>query len=987
MLSSVTTALALLVKCISTELSFRRIGIAICQRLITEDNIQILGKCLSANRHQDQLLSATLRLLTEIVSYDGGVCAKSVYRQKAVLFRRLDELLGARVGAEEGKKGPQTSSLRLNAVKFLLANLRVQEPATKGDILSDPKRIRALFQIINEDSSSTIATILQTVEEHVLGDAAVSRQTKGRLLTESTLTRIASLYNVDDEQAQEIQLSALVQRFLIKACCTPGAGVLLKSDGWYNPRPQKDAPEFQIASGPRFTARTSDKGVHDGPLMIANHKLSNFLQELRPHGNVQHRELTLAVFQAAPELVADYFIRRKNFSFDPKLTSTWVGFTSLVLATMQLPIPAFQVSKGLPKASTVLENVLPSSLTKKSLTRCFNQSSLLIRLMASKVVASASRKLKEILHAVEQEAAALSSFEAWKSSVLSGFTERCPEIQSIVLAFRACSEEHALLRESLLDAIAAISAVQPQAMLSANFDVSVLLTDALGEAASDFPDIRQLDVDHLLQAADCTELDWFRKPERLQLSPFVTVLRIWVNEGGRQFQSLLGPVLYDNFALLKSDAGSALEALKLSIQQSQLTDSFWEFLDNCLLRFTQRPIKYEAELKKLQSADETARISLLTMVVVEQWPHFVQAHSAAEVTATATWIARWLHASSKVGENEATLRGIEKMLVLSTPEYAAKEAAAVNPVSFPDDDISASKADRSANNSSVQERDNKLAQLSDTYNNRLALPTHSDSYPELHRHSKRDILDLIEEGDLSALLWCLSAEELNIRRQALSQLRSLALRIEQSDYSEKAQLYLLLMEVVETATQLDLLTPLPSIVATLASKVATVLHDPAHFMYPKINRFLLKAPEWSLGKLPSYWISRIFYSAPTNDDKYSAEADWLFDLLRDGLRSKTDLDLYRRCRVFEHVMAKDLNQSSQTRGKVVDLLWRCTMIEGGSQTLVTRFAALSWLNGKRDDERYEALAKRIVATCDAEKLKVWSEGRADILESKERAKE
>ena len=77
----------------------------------------------------------------------------------------------------------------------------------------------------------------------------------------------------------------------------------------------------------------------------------------------------------------------------------------------------------------------------------------------------------------------------------------------------------------------------------------------------------------------------------------------------------------------------------------------------------------------------------------------------------------------------------------------------------------------------------------------------------------------------------------------------------------------------------------PSIVAEVATQVVTVLADPSHKMYGKVNKFLNKAPIWDAQKTISFWIDRILLREPEDDDGHDAEVKWLLEVLVNGLRN------------------------------------------------------------------------------------------------------
>ena len=94
-----------------------------------------------------------------------------------------------------------------------------------------------------------------------------------------------------------------------------------------------------------------------------------------------------------------------------------------------------------------------------------------------------------------------------------------------------------------------------------------------------------------------------------------------------------------------------------------------------------------------------------------------------------------------------------------------------------------------------------------------------------------------------------------------------------------------------------------------------------------------------------------------------------------GLRTSTDLDIMRKSGVFERVMALYSSPAASehlVKRRVLELLYRATCIEGGSDTLITRAGVLSWLDIAQDGSICRTLRKRVLETCDAKRVHEWS---------------
>lgn len=96
---------------------------------------------------------------------------------------------------------------------------------------------------------------------------------------------------------------------------------------------------------------------------------------------------------------------------------------------------------------------------------------------------------------------------------------------------------------------------------------------------------------------------------------------------------------------------------------------------------------------------------------------------------------------------------------------------------------------------------------------------------------------------------------------------------------------MLLGEAIETARTIIDRAHVPYTATVFAARAVTVLADPTHFMFPKINRFLNRGPSWNVDKLPSYWTENVLRKEPDEDDGYHKEVNWLLDLFIDCIRT------------------------------------------------------------------------------------------------------
>lgn len=527
--SSTAAVFALLLKTVSSLIDFRACGNRLCRSLLHSDQISLFDRAFSAHKAKEHLISPCLRLLTEIVLFDGGHSARSVFRQREITYKRLDIFLSMRKSARDGdSEKHKKPSIRNNALRYLYANFRLQSPAAKMSILAQVKVIRAMFEEIALDAPDVILEMLNVLKTDIASDGAMTHSAKGNLFSTWTLGRLATLYSYSKaenllQKHQSVQRSA--HDFLLFLCTTPGGGVLeIRNDNHsYSQGAKYDSDDEQKRRSSTWDNSYVGKRQHK-----RNERLAVFLQSLRPHASVLQSNLIIAVFRIAPELVSDHFTRRLSFSFDPKATATWVGYSTFLLATVQLPLPEFLLSQRIGdiphfQYDTIMGNIIPQPLTAKVLTRCMNQNVNLVKFLAIRIMTAAFEKFAlvlEMLHDVhfDSNSRHMSSKRDMVASKLTfEFCKRIPEMEHVIAQFRTCSKENAMLRESVTRLLTLYYKVMPQVALEEKIDISVTISDALTvgrttEQSAEDHGLRLLDIEHLVDIAyHSPNMGWFHK--------------------------------------------------------------------------------------------------------------------------------------------------------------------------------------------------------------------------------------------------------------------------------------------------------------------------------------------------------------------------------------------------------------------------------------------------------------------------------------------
>ncbi|RYC56357.1 hypothetical protein CHU98_g9855 [Xylaria longipes] len=132
----------------------------------------------------------------------------------------------------------------------------------------------------------------------------------------------------------------------------------------------------------------------------------------------------------------------------------------------------------------------------------------------------------------------------------------------------------------------------------------------------------------------------------------------------------------------------------------------------------------------------------------------------------------------------------------------------------------------------------------------------------------------------------------------------------------------------------------------------------------------------------------VLQDGPTIDGHYYTEISWLLGFLVDSLRTPQDVALFHQRKVYEQMFCLPINpyMGPNLRTQVLRVLYRTTCIEGGSDTVITRFGAMSWLAaqkaasaGDMEERLYQAMINRLWETCDQKRIATWSKGSIEKL--------
>ncbi|KAL2438495.1 hypothetical protein ABEF95_011224 [Exophiala dermatitidis] len=1010
-LLAVPSALSQFFQTISCRLEFREFGLSLCHSLLKRDQLRIFDKCLSLPRSKERITIACLQLLTEIISFDGGALAGNVFGRRDYLYRRLDGFF-VQTPAEGAES--TASTVHRAALEFLLANLKYLDTESKTELITHGKTLYSAVRTLPRERANVVIQTLKVLEKSVLDDESLSKHIRGRCFNSGFLSALAKLYDYADTSSDNTaevdggssNVRDALQHLLIQVCTTT-KGPLLRQTGWYPPGsnpdilPQDGNMVYLGFDSPYYSDDYTQK------VPVKNGTLSIFIQGLKPESDSLQANVIISVFKAAPELVADYFTKKPKFVVQPGDDPLWRGHFAFLFSVVQLPVPPNCGWHGglpvtPPPLSIAIESILPRPLDRSTLTKCLQTKDDIIIISAARVLTVAMDKLASVLDIFDNAPPSTTLWAQASTRLLNLFIDRVPPMQELVTALQSLDQDNEQVRTSVLECLATYHKVLPATTAASKFDIGPTLSKTLRRLESDTlnEDARSMldeQLQHLVQIANVSlATKWFFKTASDPVSLIVQLLRYCVQKPedivAKQSLSVIQAILSDK-GILNPDTASfqALVASLTPTKKWQAELETYQFLDNCMTRTMQRPVKYLDRLEQMQQLlSDSTGLSLIACCMAEQWPFVVKKGDKKATKNIAGWMARFFSALDAAGENWRILSHLqEEMKVEADGDEKAKAALAKalekqrkKPVELPSQEPSdTEKATETARLERVNGDDTAkmaLEKPSDEAGHAVdpdkvfdPQPSIPSSLQGIDRWTKPDFESEIKSGRLANLLRCLISPDAEIRLQAFHTLQTVMHEVEQSTFVEKTQLYLLLGEVYETvrlysgknnqtinpstttATPLST-SPPPSIVAELAIQILPVIADPSSPFYRKTNKFLLRSPSWTIPSLLPYWLSTTFLSEPESDDTdhiggvnaHSLEIDRLLDLLGNSLRTPADMDLFRRAHVFTRLFSYFFAPVCRVpaRKKILRIVHIAATATNGTDTLITRVAVREWLS-------------------------------------------
>lgn len=493
-----------LIKTVSEIREWIQVGTYLCRAIIQPAILRQIQKCIAGGR--DKVVSPCLRVLTEINRFNGGALCSQLYSNFDFSFKDIGKGLEVKRSEVQLTYDPYRQTTRTVFVRFILSFFQFGSTQMCSEMLNVKAFMSPLFKHLKNDAPPVIGDVLEILDKKVLQDKEIPRNVKTLVFNEWVLGNIGVLYSRDqvirDIAGKSQTVATAAHEFLLAIATKPGQGVCFKDSGWY---PKNVIDEEESA---------------EGEVKLYNRILSSFIKGLKPYSDTLQQDLLLAIFKACPELVADYFGYEHLFSFEPKATVTWIGYTAFLASVTQLPIPTDYGVKGRelpPPASTVIESIIPRPLNRVVLQKCLQHENALIKFSAVRLLIFTFKKLVKVLKSLDETIDSVVEKQPWedlKEELVEEHFLRIPELPIVVSQYNGTSDKHALLKEALARSIQHYYQVHPLIAFSSKFDVNISLGAFLSRPDSGLETpISLLELSKLLTVAeDLPDVRWWNKP-------------------------------------------------------------------------------------------------------------------------------------------------------------------------------------------------------------------------------------------------------------------------------------------------------------------------------------------------------------------------------------------------------------------------------------------------------------------------------------------
>ena len=296
-------------------------------------------------------------------------------------------------------------------------------------------------------------------------------------------------------------------------------------------------------------------------------------------------------------------------------------------------------------------------------------------------------------------------------------------------------------------------------------------------------------------------------PEAMWLSPFTMLLKFYLDRVQfhtryEQLKSLIETVITESQILRSSTVMAPLDSLVISLQDFEdwkASGRVFEYLDHCILRLVRKPVHYYDILADFIAAagfdinPRHCQVDLLLVTVVDQWHFLVESTDIPTVINVSKWLVRFIEVINlRNGYVEKLPLQGETTELLSRIRYQLQSkildttCRAIFERTFkirPELEV-LSKIVATNITSRTVHKSRQSAPFPKAYQElpmTFLPPTPPDEHHDhtgLHQWTRHEIQDAITEGHVKALILCLCSKYVEIRKQALTGVRTFMMKLE-----------------------------------------------------------------------------------------------------------------------------------------------------------------------------------------------------------------
>ncbi|AGO13433.1 AaceriACL095Cp [[Ashbya] aceris (nom. inval.)] len=625
-------------------------GSALIRDLLS-GHCKVLYRGLSCQR--SAVTNPTLKLMRQMVLYNDGEhtelflnyfdlsvpCIQRILTPNKI---ELKDPVAARKSAH--------AAMRANFIKFWVALIKHTPPLLRVDLLTDNYKIMSNWvkYMLKLDTYEVLDMTVECLKEQVLKEKSFKKSSKCKIINESVLKKLVELYHSPHKA-----LVQSVNEFFQLYATDPQYGVVFHDDKlWF------DEPVYH-AHGNNGAVVT----VNQKEFRLYNKLVYTMLTFFKPWEDDLQCSTVLKILRNLPELVPPYchYIALQGYH-EPKMTAYWVGLTLLLGRIINLPIPLMLNdlhTDHLPNTSLVLENVMPASISKLSLTKCLQHDVMLVKHFGCQLLVFSLRKFEKVIQ--------LYTEKGWETAIAilaNSYWAMLPDISVIVTALNdvyAKDRSNKIVPLSLTMALRYYSSLFPN-YFSVSLPSQNIYEDIMLQESFKGVDLVILDNFMRYQELNSSQIKWWHSDGRKH-SLFSSLLRVASSKNStnvitvkvvRLLDRLLQFTIFINMdKLLGSSTLALVNSLsiisKIESLDGQL-EKIWKLLDQTVTRCVKFPYRY------VDASKDYGYISPFIVVISEQWK-YVEKDTPYDV------IAKWM------------LLFFRSMIILGEPEQGILDLA------------------------------------------------------------------------------------------------------------------------------------------------------------------------------------------------------------------------------------------------------------------------------------------------------------------------